>query len=146
MKIGYKESDRELFELATRISHAFRRWKIRLALGGVVNIEQAHVAFSLALLNVCDGDWELLAATEHPNEGHRSRPVVRVFLRILALLASLGLLFASILLASMFPAGLSAAVTTACTVMVIAQLLAILDPSASARYDTGIKILEASKK
>ncbi|MFD9950416.1 hypothetical protein ACFWYW_48805 [Nonomuraea sp. NPDC059023] len=146
LRTGYATNDKELLHLSLGISQALRGWKLRLTLGGVKNLEQAREAFSLAVLNACDGDWELLSVSEIERSPRKYMRIAKVFLRISLLAATVAVIVISTLYSRALPAGLAATLTTTCTVILVAQMVAILDPSSKGRYETGIKIIELAKK
>ncbi|MGV9323680.1 hypothetical protein [Streptosporangium sandarakinum] len=145
LRVGHKESDRELLMLSAGIAQALRRWKPKVALGAN-NIESARTAFALAVLNACDGDWELMSASNVEAPRRSYRRILRGLVRLILLIVPAGMIFASSRFATMLPSGVSVTITTACSVIFVAQLMALLDPSSGSRYESSIKILELSKK
>lgn len=88
---GDRAADRSVDQLATGIAAALRRWKPNLAIGGSKLDEMRH-AFATAVLNIAEGEWDLLAieAPSRQSPGHRA---IRFIRRTAALSIVLGALY-----------------------------------------------------
>jgi hypothetical protein len=61
LKTGHRSTDEWITSQARAIAVAIRRWQPRAALGGS-HLRDMREAFTIAVVNACDGDWHLLAA------------------------------------------------------------------------------------
>ncbi|WP_433351706.1 hypothetical protein ACQP25_01695 [Microtetraspora malaysiensis] len=146
LRIGRKDSDREMRRLASGIAQALRKRKPRLAMGGTKNLEDARKAFAVAVLNACDGDWELMSVSDVEPSTGSGRRLAKFTTRLFTLLIPASVGVAAVVYSHMLPTGVTATITTTCSVIFIANVIALFDPTSNGRYDSGAKILELSRK
>lgn len=81
MKTSHRSADAWVVSQAAGIAAAVRSWQPRVAQGGA-HLEDMREAFSIAVVNACDGDWQLLATQSERNTKQVTRRIREVIKRI----------------------------------------------------------------
>lgn len=130
IRSGDGTADRSTDQLAAGIAAALRRWKPDIAIGGA-KLHEMRKAFAVAVQNVADGEWGLLAMEASFRQSTINR-LVRLARRIAAISIILGALY----LVLMPPSGWRSHVDVLIPgIWISAGLLALgLDPTLSERF------------
>lgn len=118
----------EIQRVADGIAASVRRWKSTAAIGGTYPLREMRDAFSIAVVNCAEGDWDLLARDVSEREVFSKR-VMRVFRRILALTVLASGVLAILFRPFGWTKGLDSAAAAAPFMVAIAFIAGVLDPT-----------------
>jgi hypothetical protein len=122
--------------IATGAATAIRRWKPVAVVGGS-GLEEMRRAFALAVVNIADDEWEVLAADAAPREV-LGRRLIRMARRIAATALMLGVVPLVLLAPSSWHLGTNGLGAMACFMGILVALG--LDPSLGDRYELVSKL------
>ncbi|MGW3011109.1 hypothetical protein ACWC9R_20080 [Streptomyces sp. NPDC001219] len=118
----------EMQRVAEGIAAAVRRWKRAAAVGGAINLKEMRDAFSIAVVNCADGDWDLLASEVSAREV-LSKRLMKLLRRVLALAVLIAAILAVLVRPFFWTQGLSSPAAAAPFMVAAAFVAGILDPT-----------------
>ncbi|MGW9079687.1 hypothetical protein [Streptomyces kronopolitis] len=118
----------EIQRVAEGIAAAVRRWKHAAAIGGITNLKAIRDAFSIAVVNCADGDWELLASEVSAREVFSKR-LTKFCRRVLALTVLVGAILAVLVRPFIWTQGLNNPAAAAPFMVAAAFVAGSLDPT-----------------
>lgn len=131
---GDRDVDAVIDHTSTGIAVAVRRWKTTAALGGA-GLDRMRIAFTTAVINAADGDWQQLAAHDATVKERLAQRAFRWARHTIAL----GVLVTATVLVGRNPAGAFSWMTMPILVMAMV-IAALIDPLMTDRFGGALRL------